>query len=162
MTEKWNPITYADLIQSLSQDEIERLDTLSLSADVENICQQQLNSCADAFRYAWQSKGYNIDEREHYIPNGYKVFILNYARPYIWTRFPNCKDIAMDEIRMKLYEEAKELLKDPYIGVPEPDYGDDPSKSSKQDDVALTIPQQRIISQYAQFGFPEAYKRDYK
>lgn len=38
MTEKWNPITYADLIQSLSQDEIERLDNLSLSADVENIC----------------------------------------------------------------------------------------------------------------------------
>jgi hypothetical protein len=66
----------------------------------------------------------------------------------------------MDEIRMKLYEEAAALLKDPYIGVPEPDYGDD--TTHKIDDVALTIPQQRIISQYTQFGFPDAYKRDYK
>lgn len=98
---------------------------------------------ANAFRYAWCSKGYNVDERPAYIPNGYKVFVLNIARVEIWSRFPNSSNIGIDDIRKQLYNDAKELLKDPYIGVPDPDYSDDPELSGKvpsNGDYALTIP----------------------
>lgn len=39
------------------------------------------------------------------------------------------EDYALSEPREKQYEEAAELLKDPYIGVSRPDYSDDPELS---------------------------------
>ena len=37
---------------------------------------------------------------------------------------------SLSEPRKIQYEEAAELLKDPYIGVSKPDYSDDPELSS--------------------------------
>lgn len=65
-----------------------------------------------------------------------------------------------------MYEKAQEMLEDPTLGVPVPDYSDDPELSGRSDltamtDSSLTIPYQRILSWPRDFGFPEAYKRDY-
>lgn len=71
------------------------------------------------------------------------MFVLNIARVEIWSRFPNSNNIGIDEVRKQLYNDAKALLKDPYIGVPTPDYSDDPELSGKtyvSEDYAMTIP----------------------
>lgn len=164
MTEKWQRLSYGDLAEVLAQDEIDKLDEYSLSADISSICQSQLDSVANAFRYAWHSKGYPVDERPAYIPNGYKMFVLNIARVEIWSRFPNSNNIGIDEVRKQLYDDAKALLKDPYIGVPVPDYSDDPELSGKpyvSEDYAMTIPFQRMLSWPYGYGFPAAYEKFY-
>lgn len=164
MTEKWKRLTYQDLAEVLAQDEIDKLNEYSLSADIQDICQAQLDSVANAFRYAWYSKGYNVDERPAYVPNGYKMFVLNIARVEIWSRFPNSSNIGIDDIRKQLYNDAKELLKDPYIGVPDPDYSDDPELSGKvpsNGDYALTIPFQKMLSMPYEYGFPKVYGKFY-
>ena len=57
-----------------------------------------------------------------------------------------------------------ELLKDPYIGVPEPDYSDDPELSSDIDttfaDASITLPYQRILPMTFQFGYVHPYVYD--
>ena len=128
----------------------------------ETIIQNQLDAVADAFRGAWQSKGYQIDVRDHYVCPNYKIFILNYARWEIWTRFPMTEDFALSEPRKKLYEEARELLKNPYIGTTTPDYSDDPDLSgntnlSAINDGAIKMPWQRFPAEPFQEGFYDVW-----
>ena len=59
------------------------------------------------------------------------------------------EDFALSEPRKKLYEEARELLKNPYIGTTTPDYSDDPDLSgntnlSAINDGAIKMPWQRF------------------
>ena len=141
----WKRLTFEDLQEVLAYDEIEKLNNLSLSANVEDICQKQIDTVADTFRGAFSSKGYIIDVREHYIAPEYKLFVLYIARQYIWSRFPNSNNIAIDEIRKKEYENAWELLKNPYIGVSYPDYSNDPVLSGDTSlnsgiDGCITVP----------------------
>lgn len=142
----WKRLGIDDLRLVLAEDEVSKLNQYSLANPLfEQVIQQQLDLVSDAFRGAWQSKGYQIDVRDHYTAPEYHVFILNYARWEIWTRFPSTEDFALTKPREKQYEEAAELLKNPYVGVSKPDYSDDPGLSgdtslSVSSDGAITMP----------------------
>ena len=156
----WKQATVQDLKLVLSKDEIEKLD--EVSSDLSARIQGQLDAVADQFRAAFTSKGYNLDVREHYIDDGYLVPMLNYARWQIWTTFPMTEAYALSEPREKLFEQAVELLKNPYLGTSEPDYSDDPELSGTTGyhlsaDPAITIPWLRVVPQWGKFGFPETY-----
>lgn len=162
--EKWQRLRYADLQQVLAQDELDKLDNLSLSSEVSSICETILDNCADAFRGAFRSKSYLIDIRDHYVPKCYHNEVLNIAREQIWSRFPNSKDIAIDDVRKQLYEDAKKTLDNPIRAVPIPDYSDDPELSGRTDltsnvDGAMTLPLQRIpsLNYDGWYGFPSVY-----
>lgn len=157
----WKQLTIDDLRLVLAEDEIEKLNERSLSDDkFLVVIQQQLDTVADAFRGAWQSKGYTIDVRDHYVAPEYVQFVLNYARWQIWTRFPMTEDFALSEPREKQYEEAAELLKDPYIGVSKPDYSGDPELSSMNQatyDSAISMPWMKFPAEPFDTGFWQVY-----
>lgn len=157
----WKQLTIDDLRLVLAEDEIEKLNERSLSDDkFLVVIQQQLDTVADAFRGAWQSKGYTIDVRDHYVAPEYVQFVLNYARWQIWTRFPMTEDFALSEPREKQYEEAAELLKDPYIGVSKPDYSGDPELSSMTQhdhDAAISMPWMKFPAEPFDTGFWQVY-----
>ena len=140
---------------------------MSIEESIDDIIQQQIDSVADSYRAAFSSKGYAMDVRPHYIPNAYRIYALCIARYYICTRFPNSLNIFLDEPRKELYTQAMELLKDPYIGVPEPDYSDDPELSGRTDltsisDASLTLPYQRFWTKPQNYGFINPYVNDYQ
>ena len=115
---------------------------------------------ADAFRGAWQSKGYALDSRSHYIDLAYRPFILAYARWVLWNRFPNAGDYALSETRKDEFELAKELLKNPYIGTtqPKPDDPDpDPGLSATTTDPAIAMPWMKFPAQPFDTGFWQVY-----
>ena len=77
----WTHLTPKDLRLVLAEDELDKLRTCSLDPEeLDTILQQQLDIVSDAFRGAFQSKGYQIDVRDHYMSSSYRVFVLNYAR----------------------------------------------------------------------------------
>lgn len=120
---------------------------------------------ADTFRAAFSAKGWPVDIREHYLPSSYFMYSLALARYYIWTRFPNSKEIALDEPRQKLFDAALEMLKSPTLPTFDPDYSDDPELSgdtslTAYDDAALTLPWQRILPQPFACGFAHPYIYD--
>ena len=140
---------------------------MSIEESIDDIIQQQIDCVADSYRAAFSSKGYAMDVRPHYIPNAYRIYALCIARYYICTRFPNSLNIFLDEPRKELYTQAMELLKDPYIGVPEPDYSDDPELSGRTDltsisDASLTLPYQRFWTKPQNYGFINPYVNDYQ
>ena len=140
---------------------------MSIEESIDDIIQQQIDCVADSYRAAFSSKGYVMDVRPHYLPNAYRLYALCIARYYICTRFPNSLNIFLDEPRKDLYTQAMELLKDPYIGVPEPDYSDDPELSGRTDltsisDASLTLPYQRFWSKPQNYGFINPYVNDYQ
>lgn len=156
----WKHLTIDDLRLVLSEDEVQKLNTYSIDGDITGIINNQLDVVADAFRGAWASKGYTLDERDHYVAPEYIQFVLNYARWQIWTRFPMTEDFALSEPRQKQYEEASELLKNPYLGTSEPDYSDDPDLSATQihvQDGAITVPWLKFPPLPFDTGFPQAY-----
>ena len=140
---------------------------MSIEESIDDIIQQQIDCVADSYRAAFSSKGYAMDVRPHYLPNAYRIYALCIARYYICTRFPNSLNIFLDEPRKELYTQAMELLKDPYIGVPEPDYSDDPELSGRTDltsisDASLTLPYQRFWTKPQNYGFINPYVNDYQ
>lgn len=159
----WSRLTIDDLRLVLAEDEVEKLNERSLADDkFQVVIQQQLDLVADAYRGAWQSKGYLLDVREHYVAPEYRQTVLNYARWQIWTRFPMTEDFALSEPRKKQYEEAAELLKNPYLGVSRPDYSDDPQLSgdtslSNVNDGAITMPWQKFPAVPFDTGFAQVY-----
>lgn len=156
----WTRLTIDDLRLVLAEDEVDKLNTRSLDANLSAVIQEQLDCVADAFRGAWQSKGYNIDVRDHYVAPEYKQFVLNYARWQIWTRFPMTEDFALSDPRKIQYEQASELLKNPYLGVSKPDYSGDPELSARTDtrlDSAITVPWLKFPPLPWDDGFPQAY-----
>ena len=167
MKEKWIRLTSDDIRQVLAEDEIQKLQTMSIEESIDDIIQQQIDCVADSYRAAFSTKGYAMDVRPHYIPNAYRIYALCIARYYICTRFPNSINIFLDEPRKELYTQAMELLKDPYIGVPEPDYSDDPELSGRTDlistsDASLTLPYQRFWTKPQNYGFINPYNNDYQ
>jgi len=162
----WKKLTATDFRTHLAQDEIEKLQKLSLSAEeVDKILQDTLDLVSDAFRGAWRSKGYTVDVRDHYVAPEYVTFILDYARWQAWTRFPASEDWALTEPREKLYDQAAELLKNPYLGVSRPDYSDDPDLSGRTDlsgvgGTKIDIPWLRFPPMPWEEGFPEVYWSD--
>lgn len=159
----WKKLTIDDLRLVLSEDETEKLSTISLDSSVSaNVIQNQLDMVTDMFRGAWQAKGYNVDIRDHYCAPEYITPVLNYARWQIFTRFPMTEDYSLSEPRKAGYEEAVELLKNPYVGTSRPDYSDDPDLSGRTDlnsthDDSIKIPFQRFPSEIWEYGFPQVY-----
>lgn len=69
-------------------------------------------------------------------------------------------DYALDENRKKQYEEAAALLKDPYIGVSDPDYSGDPELSSvsvDRTDNAISMPWMKFPAEPFDTGFWQVY-----
>lgn len=154
----WKRLDYNDISEVLAYDEIDKLNTISLSSDISEICQKQLDTVADTFRGAFRAKGYTVDVRDHYMPPEYKLFALQLARQYIWTRFPFSNNSALDEVRRKEYEEAYKMMTNPTIGPSKPDYSDDPELSGNTDlnsttDAALKIPLLRFPAMFEGFPF---------
>lgn len=119
----WKKLEIDDLRRALSEDELERLGTLSLdSSMVDRVLQDTLDSASDAFRAAWKAKGMQVDPRDHYTTTGYAEFILAFARYNMWCRYPRSDDYALSEPRKLQYEKALELLKDPWLDVDEVDW----------------------------------------
>ena len=158
----WKRLAPSDLELVLSEDELDKLRTLSLAQDrLSSIIQDQLDSVSDAFRGAWRSKGYDVDVREHYTASEYRQFILDFARWEIWTRFPMTEEYCLSKPREKLYDQAAKLLEDPYIGISKPDYSDDPGLSSaalsSSRDAAISVPWLKFPPQPFDTGFVGAY-----
>lgn len=155
----WTRLTIDDLRLVLAEDEVSKLNERSLTDPLfQQVVQEQLDLVADAFRGAWRSKGYTVDVRDHYVAPEYRVFVLNYARWQIWTRFPGTEGFALTEPRQKQYDEAAELLKNPYVGVSKPDYSDDPELSgdtslSVNGDGAITMPWLKFPPEIFDTGF---------
>lgn len=54
----WSRLTKDDLRLVLAEDEVQKLDEISLDPSLSAVVQQQLDMVSDAFRGAWQSRGY--------------------------------------------------------------------------------------------------------
>lgn len=70
------------------------------------------------------------------------------------------EDFALSKPREKQYDEAAEMLKNPYVGVSKPDYSDDPQLSGVNvptDDAAITVPWLKFQPMPFDTGFPQAY-----
>lgn len=118
----WTQLTINDLRKILSEDEIEKLNTLSIGDGITDMINSQIDLISDTWRGALQGKGYSMDIRDHYTPSEYQYWILVHARWAIWTRFPNSINIALDDARKNEYDKCLELLKDPYLNVSDPDW----------------------------------------
>ena len=158
----WKQLTIDDLRLVLSEDEVDKLNEVSLDPSLSTVIQDQLDMVSDAYRGSWRSKGYTIDVRDHYVAPEYRNAVLNYARFQIFTRFPMTQSFALDENRKKQYEEAAELLKNPYIGVSKPDYSDDPelsgdTKLNRNTDSAISMPWLKFPTMPFDTGFYKPY-----
>lgn len=146
----WKHLTSEDLKLVLSQDEINKLEERSV--DLADVLDKQLDTVADLFRGAFRSKGYTIDERDHYIPDSYVQYVLDYARYSIFTRFPMANEYALSEPRKLLFEQASEILKNPFIKPDDPVDPDDPDDpDSEKRDNAITLPYLKMNDPYSGF-----------
>ena len=125
----WKALDIDDLRLILSEDETTQLNQYSLDQSLTAVINDTINMVSDAWRGALSAKGYALDSREHYTPSTYKYYILVHARWAVWTRFPNSKQIALDDARKQEYEKALDLLKNPVLDVdpvtPEGQAGDE-------------------------------------
>lgn len=166
----WKRLTPDDMRLVLAEDEIDKLNNFNKSEELYDIIQKQLDLIAAQFRGAFTAKNYVIDVRDYYLPEEYHHAALVIARYLSWSRFPNSHYIALDEPREKEYIEAKELLKNPYIGTSAPDYSGMSPEDPDYDKVAqlsattkdlITMPWLRVPPFPWQYGYPEVFgKKD--
>lgn len=150
----WKQLTIEDLKLVLAQSEVDQLEERSV--EITDIINKQLDIVADMFRGAWSAKGYKIDVRPHYVAPEYIIPVLNYARWQIWTRFPATENISLAENRKAGYDEAVELLENPYIGTSDPADPSDPTNPNKPDgikDSAISMPYLRFDDPYIGFSY---------
>ena len=139
----WKQLTTDDLKQILSEDEINTLNTVSVDSKFTDIVQNAINLVADMFRGAFIAKGYAVDVRDNYVPSGYVLPVLQYARYVAWSRFPNSPDIALDEVRKEDVKRLEALLKNPYIGVEKPEWehsSDNPEVTGSSSTGSISLP----------------------
>lgn len=121
----WKHIEISDVRLALSEDEIERLQTLSVDeSKLNEIIQQTSDAVADMFRASWDGKGYAVDPRPHFVSEGYVIPILAVIRYTLFTRFPMSDNYALSEPRKLQYEKAVELLKNPWLNTDKIDWTD--------------------------------------
>ncbi len=113
----WKRLTIDDVKLVLAQDEIDRLSSLSLDPELSSVVNDTCNLLASTWRGAIHAKGNELDPRDYYLPSCYWYHALAMIRQALWTRFPDSGAIALDERRVKEYESAMELLKQPYLEV---------------------------------------------
>lgn len=151
----WKKLTTDDLKMILSEDEINTLNTTSIDTEIQDVVQNAIDLVSDMFRGAFRSKGYAVDVRDNYIPSGYVLPVLQYARYVAWSRFPNSPDIALDEVRKEDVKRLQELLKNPYIGVEKPDWehsSENPSVTGQLNAGSITVPFLRFDEQLLWFN----------
>lgn len=149
----WKQLTVDDLKKILSDDETQKIE--EISTESPDVVQEVLDLVASSWRGAWKAKGYNVDVRENYVAPEYAYWVLVHARYAIWTRFPMSPSIALDEARKAEYENALEMLQNPYLATSKPDYSDDPSidpEKLKIADAAIGIQFQRFGSRWFYSG----------
>ena len=142
----WKRLNIDDLRTILSEDEIERLNTLSVDASIENVVNNGIDLISDMWRGALSAKGYTLSKVEYSTSPEYRYWILIHARWAIWTRFPNTPDIALDKAREAEYKQAMELLKNPYINVSKPD--DEGEEDNDIGTNGIYVPPQRFPAWY--------------
>lgn len=145
----WKHLSNADLKLVLSQDEIDKVSTLSLDPSLSAVVDDTIDMVSDTWRGALSGKGVKLDVREHYTPSAYSYFILVHARQVIWSRFPNSQVYAIDEIRKDEAKRALEMLQKTTIGVEPPDWEHDPENPDNPDfrgykAGSITIPKLRF------------------
>lgn len=120
----WQKLDIDDLRECLSEDEVQKLDTLSLEPGTTEIINKIMETISQTWRGALKGKGYETDPRDYYVPSTYKWWVLVHCRYAVWSRFPNSSVFAIDDVRRKEYEEALKLLKEPYLDVDEVEWTD--------------------------------------
>lgn len=157
----WKQLTYDDMRLYLAKDELDKLQTASIDQNLTDVVNQTLDLVADAFRGAWIAKGYKIDSNAHYVCSTYFPFILAYARWVLWNRFPMAQNYALSDARKDEWKLAADLLKNPYIGVDDPDAGsgDEPQDEIAylSSDAAISIPWLKFPPTFEDGGFPSVY-----
>lgn len=113
----WKKLNIDDLRLVLSEDEVIRLNELSLDQSITEVINNTIELVSSAWRGALRAKGMEIDPRDGYTPSTYWYWILCHARYACWSRFPQSSVIAIDDVRRKEYEQALALLKEPYLDV---------------------------------------------
>lgn len=146
----WKHLDIDDLRLILSEDEADQLNTYSLNTEMVDVVNETMDVVSDAWRGALAAKGYTLDTRDHYVPPEYSYYVLVHCRHAVWTRFPNSRDIALDERRKEEYDKAMELMRDPFIDVSEPDGGGEPDNRGAPGTGAgsIRVPLNRIESWY--------------
>lgn len=146
----WKKLTIDDLKSILSQDELDKLQQISVDPTMTNVVEQSIQLVSNMFRGAFQAKGYAIDVREYYVPSSYFLPILQLSRETAWSRFPNSPVIALDEVRKEEVKRLWELLKNPYIGTDKPDpehSSDNPDVTGEKKIGSVTLPFLRFDEQ---------------
>lgn len=151
----WKKLDIDDLRLILAEDEVERLNTLSLKEDLTGVLNDTIELVAQTWRGAMRGKGLEIDPREGYIPSAYAYWILVHARYACWSRFPNSGVIAIDDVRKKEYEQALEILRSPFLNTDEVEWylpsgepNPDLSAYTKKSPSSLTTPWLQFPDQY--------------
>lgn len=141
----WKRLQLQDIQMVLAQDEIDKLENLSKDPETREIIQDILDNVSDAWRGSLAAKSVVLSTIEHSTPSEYRIFILNFARHQIWTRFPESTTIALDERRVAEYEQACELLQNPYINVAPPSPEEQPTpEDSARHTGSVFVPYMRI------------------
>ena len=104
----WIKFEKSLLKTSLAIDECIALDNVQ-TFEVDKILSQTCHFTASTFRQ-WIGRYYRIDSREDYIPESYVQFALDFARYNLWTRLPNSGQIALDDRRVKTYDNIMQML----------------------------------------------------
>ena len=151
----WKKLTTDDLKMILSEDEVTTLNTTSVDGYITDIVQNAIDLVSDMFRGAFRAKGYAVDIRDNYIPSGYVLPVLQYARYVAWSRFPNSPDIALDEVRKEDVKRLEALLKNPYIGVEKPEWehsSENPEVTGSSSTGSISLPFLRFDEQLLWFS----------
>ena len=146
----WKKLTTDDIKMILSEDEVTTLNTTSVDGNITDIVQNAIDLVADMFRGAFIAKGYAVDVRDNYVPSGYVLPVLQYARYVAWSRFPNSPDIALDEVRKEDVKRLEALLKNPYIGVEKPEWehsSENPEVTGSSSTGSISLPFLRFDEQ---------------
>lgn len=130
----YKKLTIDDLKLILAQDEIDKLSELSLDSQMTDNINKTIDMISNMWRSALSAKGYMLDIRPGYIPDGYQYWVLVHARWAVWTRFPQSATIALDDSRKAEYEQALKLLEKPYIDVEKPEWENDPRNPDNRGD----------------------------
>lgn len=143
----WKKLEMNDLRLVLSEDEMDKLNELSLDESITDVIDDTIELVSNVWRGALKAKGMEIDPRDGYTPSTYWYWVLCHARYACWSRFPNSSVIAIDEVRKEEMKRAMDLLKEPYLDVDAvewtlPDGSPNPDLSAYQPTVGsqLTTP----------------------
>ena len=142
----WKLLTINDLRKILSEDEVDKLNKLSLEDSLlEQVVNQTILMISNTWRGALKGQSYVYDIRDGYTPPEYEYYILVYFGNYY---------LALDDARTDEYKYALKLLEKPFIDVsrPEDEYASDKQPDEQDDssvkDIAVRCPPMKFEPLY--------------